>query len=254
MRILLSPTKKMKEEVESSLETTKPIFEEDAIKIAAILKSMDAKDLKKLWGCNDKILEENRERLQNFGLLDRAKSPAILSYEGIAFQYMAPTVFSEEMLSYVKEHLRILSGFYGVLKAMDGIRPYRLEMQAKLKIGAKKDLYEFWGDRLYKEVRGEDGLMINLASKEYSKIIEKYLTKEDEMINCHFGEWKDGKFITKGTYAKMARGEMVRFMAENQVKKPEELKNFGNLGYRFLEERSTKQDYYFMRKESEEVC
>lgn len=254
MRILLSPAKKMKEDFENSLETTKPIFEEEAIKIASILKSMDGKDLKKLWACNDKIVEDNIERLQKFGLSERVKSPAILSYEGIAFKYMAPTVFSEEMLSYITEHLRILSGLYGVLRATDGVSPYRLEMQAKLRIGKVKNLYEFWGDKLYREVRSEDGILINLASKEYSKCIENYLTEEDRMITCHFGEWKEDKFITKGTYAKMARGEMVRFMAEENVKQPEDLKAFNHLGYLFDEEKSTDKDYYFYLLERDEVC
>lgn len=254
MRIILSPAKKMKVELESPYEITEPTYEEEAIRIAGILKSMAASELKKLWACNDKIVEENIERLEDFFSPQKRLSPAILSYEGIAFQYMAPTVFREDMLSYVKEHLRILSGLYGVLRAMDGVSPYRLEMQAKLKIGEAKDLYDFWGDKLYKEVKSEDGIIINLASKEYSKCIEKYLTEEDTMINCHFGEWKQDKFITKGTYAKMARGEMVRFMSENNIKRREELKNFNHLGYLFDKEKSTETEYYFYREERDREC
>ena len=144
-------------------------------------------------------------------------TPAILSYEGIAFQYMAPAVFEDSSFDYVQEHLRILSGFYGVLKPMDGVTPYRLEMQARAGIDAHKDLYDLWGERLYEEVRGESGEIINLASKEYSKCIEKYLKTDDLYITVNFCEMSGDKLVTKGTYAKMARGEMVRFMAENRI-------------------------------------
>lgn len=254
MRILLSPTKKMKVELESPHDMTKPVFEEEAAKLVRILKSMDVKGLKKLWACNDKLVEENIERLEKFSLSERILTPALLSYEGIAFKYMAPAVFREDMLSYVSEHLRILSGLYGVLRATDGVSPYRLEMQAKLKTGRAENLYDFWGDKIYKEVKSEDGLIINLASKEYSKCVEPYLIKEDRMLTCHFGEWEEDNFITKGTYAKMARGEMVRFMAEHKVKKAEELQAFNHLDYCFDEKKSTDKDYYFYRQKGEEIC
>ena len=106
--------------------------------------------------------------------LNRNLSAAILSYEGLVFKHMAPMVFTEEMYAYVNDHLRILSGFYGILKPFDGITPYRLEMQAELSVAGSKNLYDFWGDKLYRELSKEkDQLIINLASEEYSKIIEK---------------------------------------------------------------------------------
>ena len=175
-------------------------------------------------------------------------TPAILSYDGIAYQYMAPTVFETEMLSYVQEHLRILSGFYGIVRPMDGVTPYRLEMQAKLEIDGAKNLYEYWGDRLYKEVRDSSGIIINLASKEYSKCIEKYLQPGDRYVSCNFFEEQEGKLVQKGVYCKMARGEMVRFMAENRVEEPEGIKDFSVMGYRFSKELSSEKEYIFMRK------
>ena len=117
---------------------------------------------------------------------------------------------------------RILSGFYGILKPMDGVTPYRLEMQAKLELNGAKNLYAYWGDRLYKELRDSSGIIVNLASKEYSKCIEKYLQAEDSYITCNFFEEVQGKLVQKGVYCKMARGEMVRFMAENRIEEPEE--------------------------------
>ena len=128
--------------------------------------------------------------------------------------------------------MRILSAFYGVLKPLDGVTPYRLEMQAKVGIGDAKNLYEYWGDMLYCSVIDNSRIIINLASKEYSKSIEKYLTLRDKYITIVFCELSGDKLVTKGTYAKMARGEMVRFMAENSIENPEDIKNLTDLAMR----------------------
>jgi cytoplasmic iron level regulating protein YaaA (DUF328/UPF0246 family) len=160
---------------------------------------------------------------------------------------MAPAVFENSSFDYVQEHLRILSGFYGVLKPMDGVTPYRLEMQAKAAINDKKDLYDLWGSRLYEEVIDDSHVIINLASKEYSKCIEKYLKPDDYYVTVTFGETVKGKLVTKGTYAKMARGEMVRFMAENQIKDPEQIKGFDRLGYVYRDELSGDGEIVFER-------
>ncbi|MDB6465205.1 MULTISPECIES: peroxide stress protein YaaA, partial [Blautia] len=171
-----------------------------------------------------------------------------LSYEGIAFQYMAPSVFEDMQLEYVQNHLRILSAFYGALKPMDGVTPYRLEMQAKIRIGDSKNLYEYWGDLLYRSVIDDSRIIINLASKEYSKCIEKYLTPQDRYISVTFCEAFGDKMVTKGTYAKMARGEMVRFMAENNIENPVDIKKFDRLGYSFRSDLSSDTEYVFERK------
>ena len=129
-------------------------------------------------------------------------TPAILSYEGIAFQYMAPAVFEYGQFEYIQKHLRILSAFYGSLKPLDGVRPYRLEMQAKVTIGNTRNLYDYWGDMLYKSIIDDSQIIINLASKEYSKCIEKYLSPKDTYITITFCELSGEKLVTKGTYAK----------------------------------------------------
>lgn len=148
---------------------------------------------------------------------------------------------------YIQDHLRILSAFYGALRPMDGVTPYRLEMQAKASIRGEKNLYSLWGSRLYEAVRDDSGIIINLASKEYSKCIEKYLTKEDRYITITFCEKAGEKLGTKGTYAKMARGEMVRFMAENKIEDPKEIQKFDRLGHVFREELSFETEYVFER-------
>ena len=225
----------------------KPVFLDDTKIILSWLKGKNREELKKLWKCNDKIADENYERIAGMKLTGNLP-PAILSYEGIAYQYMAPAVFDDEQLSYIQSNLRILSAFYGVVKPMDGVSPYRLEMQAKADVDGNKDLYEFWGDKLYKEIRDESRIIINLASKEYYKCIDKYLTPEDKFITCDFVEEVKGSLVTKGTYAKMARGEMVRFMAEKRIDNPLDIKKFDRLHYIFREDLSNNVKFVFERK------
>ena len=158
-----------------------------------------------------------------------------------------------EILSWMKGlekdklNLRILSAFYGSLKPLDGVRPYRLEMQAKVTIGNTRNLYDYWGDMLYKSIIDDSQIIINLASKEYSKCIEKYLSPKDTYITITFCELSGEKLVTKGTYAKMARGEMVRFMAERGIEKPADIQKFNRLGYRFREDLSSEKEYIFER-------
>lgn len=176
-------------------------------------------------------------------------TPALLAYDGIQYTYMAPAVFEDGQYDYVQEQLRILSGFYGVVKPMDGVVPYRLEMQAKAVVSGYRNLYDFWGDSLYREVVDESRIIVNLASKEYSKCIEKYLQPDDRFITCVFGELDGEKIVQKGVYAKMARGEMVRFMATNAITKPEEIKAFDWSGYHFREDLSSENEFIFIRTE-----
>lgn len=259
MKIILSPAKKMKsvepctsfgqevfEGTQNCARLGRPIFLEDAANIMRWMKKLSYIEAKKLWACNDRIAEQNFERFANMDL-NALLTPAILSYEGIAYQYMAPSVFEYGEFDYVEENLRILSAFYGVLRPMDGVTPYRLEMQAKAKIDGKKDLYDYWGDRLYREVIDDSRIIINLASKEYSRCIEKYLTPEETYITCVFGELVGEKIVQKGVYAKMARGEMVRYMAENHIDDPKAIKGFDRLGYKFREELSSPREYIFIK-------
>ena len=246
MKIILSPAKKMNIVPDILDHTALPQHLSQTEEILHWLQSKAYAELKNLWQCNDKIAEQNFKRL-NYMDLRKQLTPAILSYEGIAYQYMAPVVFEDEQFNYVQEHLRILSGFYGVLKPMDGVTPYRLEMQAKASISGHSDLYDLWGSRIYESVRDGDGVIINLASKEYSRCIDKYLTKQDTYITITFCEASGDKLVTKPTYAKMARGEMVRYMAEMQIENPVEIKNFDRLDYVYRDDLSTELEYVFER-------
>ena len=247
MRVILSPAKKMNVNTDDLAPCGLPAFMEQTEEIVHFLQGLSYGEAKKLWACNDGIAEQNYDRLQQMDLYHQL-TPAILSYEGIAYQYMAPSVFENGQFAYVQEHLRILSAFYGVVKPMDGVTPYRLEMQAKAKIAGTKDLYDYWGDRLYRAILDDSRIIINLASKEYSRCIEKYLQPEDVYITCVFGEFSGEKIVQKGVYAKMARGEMVRFMAENRIGSPEEMKGFDRLGYAFRADLSDERTYIFIRK------
>ncbi len=245
MRIILSPAKKMN--VDDSLPWQDlPTFLNRTEQILDVLQGMDAGELKKLWKCNDQIAALNVERLAHMNLR-RDLTPAILTYEGIAYQRMAPGVFTDQELAYIQEHLRILSGFYGILRPFDGVTPYRLEMQTKLAVGGSKDLYTYWGDAPARMLFQETDCIVNLASKEYSVCVSKYLPTGTKFITCVFGEEKNGKIIEKGTLCKMARGEMVRFMAQNQITTPEDMKAFDLLDFRYSPAHSDPSSYVFLR-------
>ena len=246
MRIIISPAKQMRVDTDTFACREIPVFPEKTEILMKYISGLSYEEQKKLWACNDRIAGENAERFRNMDLR-KGLTPAILAYDGIQYTYMAPAVFEDGQFDYVQEHLRILSGFYGVVKPLDGVVPYRLEMQAKAKFPGFRNLYEFWGEELYREVMDESRVLVNLASKEYSKCIEKYLKPGDRYITCIFGEPDGDKIVQKGVYAKMARGEMVRFMAGMQAETPEQMKDFSWSGYRFAEERSSETEYVFVR-------
>ncbi len=223
-----------------------PVFLDRTQQLIEAMQGMDAAELKQLWQCNDQITKLNVQRLSNMELRKNL-TPAILAYDGIAYQRMAPGVFTAQELSYVQEHLRILSGFYGILHPFDGVTPYRLEMQAKLSVDGTKDLYAFWGDSLAQELCKATDCIVNLASKEYSAAVAKYLPDSVRFITCTFGELKNGKVIEKATMCKMARGEMVRFMAQNQITDPEEIQSFTMLDFRYSPEHSNDTNFTFLR-------
>ncbi len=248
MRIIISPAKQMAVDTDSIACNQLPVFMERTEVLKNWIQALSYEEQKKLWACNDKLAQQNSERFASMDLT-KGLTPALLSYDGIQYTYMAPAVFEDGEYGYVEDHLRILSGFYGVVKPMDGVVPYRLEMQAKAAVDGHKNLYEFWGDSLYREVLDDSRVIINLASKEYSKCIEKYLQPEDRFITCIFGELDTdkGKIVQKGVYAKMARGEMVRYLASIHAEDPEQIKGFAQSGYSFDETRSDDKTFVFLK-------
>ncbi len=213
MQIIISPAKKMRTDTDSFDCQGQPVFIRQAEQLVQKLQSMTPEQLSKLWKCNDQILQQNIQRLEKMDL-SQGSTPAILAYDGIQYQYMAPGVFTDKELIYIQKHLRILSGLYGVLRPFDGVTPYRLEMQAKLQVNGQKDLYTYWGRQIADLLAAESSCILNLASKEYSRCVSRYL-KDTRMITCIFAQRSNGKLVEKGTLCKMARGEMVRYLAEN---------------------------------------
>lgn len=255
MKIIISPAKKMNVDTDSLPVRDLPAFLDQTEELCRELQSKSPEELQKLWKCNDQIVALNIERLRQRDLR-RNLTPAVLAYEGIQYQYMAPGVFTNKEYDYIQVHLRILSGFYGILKPLDGVTPYRLEMQARPHFSAGgreyRDLYSFWGDSLWRELTADDPVVINLASKEYSRAVEPFLGQDQTMVHVVFGSLTPDsrgvlKIKTKATEAKMARGEMVRFLAETRALHPGDLKNFCQLGYRFSEEMSDDTHYIFLK-------
>lgn len=252
MRIIISPTKAMRVDNDVIAYRRLPEFLSEAEELKSFLQTFSHDELEAIYGANRRIVELNYERLRTMNLR-RNLTPAIFAYEGIQYQYMAPQVFEHRELDYIEEHLRILSGFYGILRPFDGVVPYRLEMQTKLKIKEHKTLYDYWGSKIAVQLEKETDCIVNLASLEYSKVVTKHLKRDVRWIHCTFGELvsiEDGKtkIVEKGTLCKMARGQMVRFMAEHAVTDPNQIKAF-NINYSFCEQFSNEDHFVFLRNE-----
>ena len=247
MKIIISPAKKMRSDPDSLPWLDLPALLSRTERLYERLQAMSPAELQALWRCSDRIARENLERLARMDL-HRGLTPALLAYEGIQYQYMAPEVFTEEELAYAQEHLRILSGFYGVLRPLDGVTPYRLEMQAKLAVDGARDLYAFWGDAPARAVQEQTDCVLDLASKEYSRCVARHLQPGVRLITCVFGEEQDGRVVEKGTLCKMARGAMVRFLAERGARSPEQAKDFDGLGHRFAPQHSDETTWVFLQE------
>lgn len=246
MKIIISPAKTMRDHEDGFDAESKPVFIEEAKELVEELKKYSSQDLAVLMKCNQKLADLNYERFKRMDL-DQAYLPALFCFDGLQYKAMAPNVFTNEEYAYVKKHCMILSGLYGLLRATDAVCFYRLEMQTELSINECKNLYEFWQDKIYQELYKENEIVLNLASKEYSKAVEPYLKENNRMITCIFGYLDQGKVKVKGTLAKIARGAMVRWMAENQIEKLEEIKKFKENGFVYSEEYSSKDEWVYLK-------
>ena len=226
--------------------------------LCAIERKTGAAGLKALWNVNDKLLAENIERLHAFipvadeRALDEpavaaVASAAVFSYVGIQYRSLAPEVLDLDALTWLQEHLWIVSGFYGCVRPFDAVEPYRLEMGARLAVDGARDLYAFWGDRIARTITAHQPItpvpnggqtVVNLASVEYAKAVLPHLSSDTQIITCIFGEeLRDGKPVQRATASKIARGSMVRWMAERGCEDACELTAF-DVGYRFAPELS----------------
>ena len=177
---------------------------------------------------------------------------AVISYEGIQYTHLAAGVMSEDELTWLDEHLRILSGFYGILRPLDGVVPYRLEMQARLSVGDSRDLYEFWGDTLYESLATEGcDTIVNVASVEYARAVTPWVRPDGpQVLTCLFGVLRDGRLRQPATEAKAARGTFVRWCAERGVEDTSCLRDFRERDYALDEDRPDEHTLVFVRDPS----
>ena len=252
MKIIISPAKSL--DFESKVPTslhTQPRFLDQSKKLNKKLKTLSKKNLSELMKISDDLSALNYDRNQSWATpftTENAKQ-AIYAFTGAVFQGIDVNSIEEEKIPLLQNNLRILSGLYGLLKPLDLIQPYRLEMGTRLKVGTKDNLYKFWDDTVANALNDEleDGeLLVNLASTEYFKVIPKKVLKVP-MITPVFKDFKNGEYKIVMTYAKKARGLMVRYIIDNNVKTIEDLKGFNIDKYRFSEELSSGNDLVFTR-------
>lgn len=248
MKIIIAPAKKMRSYVDFMDSKTSPIFIDKAKQLQKYIQTLDIKSLQKILGCSDSIAYEAYLMYQSMNLDERGV-PALLAFEGIQYTYMAPHIFETSGFEYVSKHLLILSGFYGVLRPMDNIHPYRLEINNPFHTPFCKSLYDFWKDDIYKVMVEDDSTILDLASAQHSRMIQKYLTPDIHYVKCFFYEDDGTSLKEKGVYVKMARGAMVHYLCEHHIIDIESVKKFNELGYCFNEELSSHSRYVFIRKQ-----
>ena len=246
MKIIISPAKKMICDADWLAPTRLPPLLSQAERLVSHLRTLSLSALQRLLCCNDQLAALNYQRYQEMDLRS-ATTPALLAYQGIQYQYMAPGVLSDAALDYLEQNLYILSGLYGALHPFDAVVPYRLEMQTRLQTPFCHSLYDFWGDLIYKEIVMPGEILINLASKEYAKAILPHLNTNILCITPRFGEWVGKGVVEKGVYVKMARGEMVRFLAEYAINSPRDLLKFDRLGYQYAPALSSPESPVFLK-------
>lgn len=244
--MIVSPAKKMNVVEGPPYVADTPRFLSQTERLMHAVQALTYDEAKGLWKCSDKLATLNYERFRQMDLT-RNTTAAILAYEGIQYQHLSPQVMSEQELAFLDSHLRILSGFYGVLRPCDGVVPYRLEMQAKLVVDESRDLYEYWGTSLAEALADETDTLVNLASVEYAKAVIPHAHAAGlRVITCLFGQTVGQRFVQRATEAKAARGTFVRWCAERGVENQDDFRAFSERGYRLDENRSTPDNLVFI--------
>ena len=249
MKIIISPAKKMKRE-EYVAPLHRPMFLKEAGELLSFLRSLSDSEMAKVWKVKGALLSSSLSSLSMLSLEDIG-SPAIFSYDGIQYTYMSPSSFTDSMLEYAEKNLRIISGLFGLLRPLDGVGTYRLEMESPISIPGYGDLYSYWGGKIASSLMEDERLLVNLASAEYSKAVLPYLPSTVTVVTPVFLDWEKGRYVSKGVYAKMERGEMVRFLAETGAETVEDIMKFSSRGYEFSRFLSDSNTLCFVRKDEE---
>lgn len=257
MLIVLSPAKSLNfEEAAPAEQPTIPDFMKDTRLLIKGLRKLESPEIKALMSVSDNIAELNRKRYKDFRSPHHEANakPAINVFRGDVYLGMEAWNFSEEAYAFAQDHLRILSGLYGLLRPLDLMQPYRLEMGTSFATDRGKNLYQFWGDKLTRRInrtlkeQGDD-ILVNLASNEYFSALKVKKVKA-RIITPAFLDWKNDQYKMISFFAKKARGMMAKFIIENQLSDPEDLKHFNVAGYGFHPELSEGDKWVFARKEA----
>jgi len=254
MLIVLSPAKTLDYTVDAKSNHTAPQFLSQSSKLIKTLKEKEPKDIASLMGLSDKLASLNFDRYQSWKAAKTISSdakPSMLVFKGDVYQGLEADKFNAKQIKFAQKHLRILSGLYGILRPMDVIKPYRLEMGTKLKTEKGKNLYEFWGNSVQDNVVDDltsqkSDLLINLASKEYFSVLGK-MPEYINVVSPVFKDFKNGEHKIISFYAKRARGLMAKWIIENNIKDFEKLSKFNLDGYYFSKKDSTVTEPVFLR-------
>jgi cytoplasmic iron level regulating protein YaaA (DUF328/UPF0246 family) len=256
MKVILSPAKSLNENVAlGKVEYSQPIFLEESERLNKKLKKLSARQIKKLMGVSSDIADLNYERFQNWSLpfTDKNSKPCSYMFTGAAYQWLDYASLSDKDQMIGQSKLRILSGLYGILKPLDLIQPYRLEMGTSFKVTPKvKNLYLFWGDKIRKALDAELNeeeipVLINAASNEYSKAVQLNKLNAKVITTVFKDTAKDGTYKVNMQFAKQSRGAISRFIIENDIQNEEEVKAFDVGGYYFSPNDSSDLEYVFLR-------
>jgi hypothetical protein len=254
MLTVISPAKTLDFDTPpTTRKATQPRFLERSAELVADARGLNPADIRELMGVSEQIAELNHRRFMNWGVpfsLDNAKQ-AVLAFRGDVYTGLDADSLSSAQLGFAQKHLRILSGLYGLLRPLDLIQPYRLEMGLKFANRGGRNLYEFWGDVIGAELNRElkksgSNVMVNLASNEYFQAVRPR-TLDAEIITPVFKDLKGGKYKIISFYAKKARGQMARFIIERELTEPADLKKFRAGGYRYNKAESSARELVFTR-------
>ena len=251
MIAIISPAKNMRnlkiDNINPQIIGKERYFTKETDEIIRVLKDLTPWDIQSLMKVNEKIALQSYAYFQDFNFNDKGVC-GLLAYDGLVFKNIKAEDFTKEDFDYANKHIRILDAFYGMVNPLDDILPYRLEMQYPIKIQGN-NLYKFWDDKIYKKLYSEDNVIVNLASEEYAKTVRRFLNEEDIFIDIDFKVNKDGKLKTLATLAKMARGQMVKYIIENKIDNPEDLKNCTFNSFKFCSNLSTSKKFVFIKED-----
>lgn len=222
-------------------------FTKETKEIIQVLKELNPYDIQSLMKVNEKIAFQSYAYFQDFNF-EQEGVCGLLAYDGLVFKNIKAENFSSEDFKFANDHIKILDAFYGIVNPLDEVLPYRLEMQYPIKIN-DKNLYKFWNDKIYNKLYSQDNVIVNLASEEYAKTIRRFLKEDDIFIDIDFKVLKNGNLKTLATLAKMARGQMIKYIVENKINNPEDLKTFTFDNYKFSHNLSTSRKFVFVKEE-----